>query len=199
MSTVALFHPSFGITAGIRDAERRLRAAGHDVRVVDYYGGERTFTDYDIANAYVNEVGFPTLLQNALDAISDVPDGFIVMGFSNGGGVATYIALHRHVAAVVACSGALPLSMIGAAAWPQGVPAQLHYMVDDPRKIEGAVGSVMASVNAANADAEYIQYPGSGHLFTDPSQHDEYDAAVTERFWRHVLAFCEQHGSWRQK
>lgn len=195
MSVVALFHPSFGVTEGVRDAERRLKAAGHDARVVDYYGGRRTFTDYDVANAYVNEVGFPRLMQNALDAVADLPDGFIAMGFSNGSGIATYIALHRHVAAVVLCSGALPLHFLGAGTWRQGVPAQLHYMVNDPRKLDGSVESVMASVNAADADAEYIQYPGSGHLFTDPSLKDEYDAQATERFWRYVLAFCERHGS----
>ncbi len=194
MSTIALFHPAFGITQGIRDAERRLSAFGHDVRVVDYYGDGRTFNDYDKANDYVSEVGFPTLMQRSLDAVSDLPDHFIVMGFSNGAGMATYIALCRKVAAAVLCSGALPLKMIGADHWPHGVPAQLHYAVNDPRKIEGAVESVMASVNAAGADAEYFQYPGSGHLFTDPSLPEEYDKDAAERFWKHVQAFCEQHG-----
>ncbi len=194
MSTIALFHPSFGITQGIRDAERRLSAAGHEVRVVDYYGDGRTFSDYDAANDYVNGVGFPTLMQRSLDAVSDLPDGFIVMGFSNGAGMATYVALCRKVAAVVLCSGALPLKMLGADHWPQGVPAQLHYTANDPRKMEGSVESVMTSVNAAGADAEYFQYPGSGHLFTDASLPDEYDQDAAERFWKHVQAFCEQHG-----
>ena len=195
MSTIALFHPSFGITQGIRDAERRLSACGHNVRVVDYYGDGRTFNSYDAANDYVNEVGFPTLMQRSLDAVSDLPDHFIVMGFSNGAGMATYIALRRQVAAAVLCSGALPLHMIGADHWPPGVPAQLHYAVNDRRKIEGSVESVMASVNAAGADAEYFQYPGSGHLFTDPSLPEEYDQGAAERLWKRVQAFCQQHGS----
>ena len=141
----------------------------------------------------MNEVGFPVLMSRSLDAVSDLPDGFIAMGFSNGAGMATYVALNRKVAAVVLCSGALPLKMIGANVWPSDVPAQLHYMVNDPRRIDGSVESVMGSVNAAGADAEYIQYPGSGHLFSDPSLKGEYDSAVTVRFWKHVLAFCEQH------
>jgi len=158
--------------------------------VVDYYGDGEAFDDYDIANDYVSRVGFPALMQEALEAVSDLPDGFIAMGFSNGGGMATYAALNRKVASVVLCSGALPLNMMGADGWPEGVPAQLHYTVDDPRKIDGSVESVMRSVNQAGADAEYLQYPGSGHLFTDPSMKNEYDGAVTERFWAHVLRFC---------
>lgn len=190
MSTVALFHPSFGITEGIKDAEKRLKNAGHEVRVVDYYGDGKTFNDYDAANDYVDKVGFPALMQKALAAVADLPDGFVAMGFSNGAGMATYVALNRKVKSVIICSGALPLNMLGAEAWPEGVPAQLHYTVDDPKKMEGAVESVMRSVNQAKADAEYIQYPGSGHLFTDPSLKDEYDEAATERLWLHVLRFC---------
>lgn len=190
MGTIALFHSSLGITEGIMDAEHRLRAAGHQVRVVDYYGYGRTFDDYDSANDYVNKVGFPVLMQKALAAVSDLPEGFIAMGFSNGAGMATYIALNRKVTSVIICSGALPLAMLGADAWPEGVSAQLHYTVDDPKKIEGSVESVMRSVNKAGADAEYFQYPGNGHLFTEPSLKDEYNEAVAERFWSNVLRFC---------
>jgi dienelactone hydrolase len=189
---IALFHPSFGITEGVRDAERRLLAAGHDVYVVDYYKDGKIFNNYEEASDYVNSVGFPTLMKNALDAVANLPDGFIAMGFSNGGGMATYIALQRKVSAAILCSGALPLAMIGADAWPQAVPAQLHYAVNDSRKIAGSVESVMASVNNAGAVAEYIQYPGSGHLFTDTSLKDEYDADSSEYFWKRVLAFCER-------
>ena len=190
MATVALFHPSFGITPGVRDAERRLTEAGHEVRVVDYYGDGSVFHDYDAANEYVNSVGFPALMRRAVDEVHDLPDGFVAMGFSNGAGMATYVALNRRVSAAILCSGALPLENIGANAWPKGVPAQLHRTAGDPRRMKGSVEAVMASVNAAGAMAEYLRYPGSGHLFTDPSLADEYDAAATEAFWVHVLRFC---------
>ncbi len=189
MSTIALFHPSFGITEGIKDAERRLQAAGHDVHVIDYYGDGQTFTDYDVANQYVDKIGFPVLMQRALSGVSDLPDGFIAMGFSNGAGMATYVALNRIVDSVILCSGALPIEMLGAKTWPNGTSAQLHYMLEDPKKVDGSVESVMRSVNQANADAEYLQYPGDGHLFTDSSQKDEYDQATAERLWLHVLRY----------
>jgi dienelactone hydrolase len=193
MSDIALFHPSFGVTPGIDDAARRLRAVGHHVLVVDQYDGRR-FHDYAQADAFVEQIGFPALMRRALDAVAELADGFLAIGFSNGGGMATYVALHRRIAGAVLCSGALPLHLIGADTWPTGVPAQLHAMADDPRKPEGHVDSVMRSVNRAGADAEYFQYPGAGHLFTDPGLPEEHDPDATERLWERVIAFCAKHG-----
>jgi dienelactone hydrolase len=189
MTDVALFHSALGVRRGVTDAAERLRAAGHRVRIVDQYDG-RVFDDYAEAGAFVEAIGFPELMRRAVDAVADLPDGFLAMGFSNGGGMATYVALKRRLAGAILCSGALPLQMIGAEEWPAGVPVQLHCTVGDPRKLEGAVESVMRSVNDAGADAEYVQYPGSGHLFTDQSLPDEYDPAAAGRFWNRVLAFC---------
>lgn len=152
MSQVALYHPSFGVTPGVEDAAARLRAAGHDVLVVDQYDG-RVFTDYDEAGVFVAERGFPALMAQAVDAVAELSDGFFVMGFSNGGGMATYVALQRRIAGAILCSGALPMHLVGGDPWPTGVPAQLHATVDDPRRPAGHVESVMRSVSKAGADA----------------------------------------------
>jgi dienelactone hydrolase len=180
------------VRAGITDAAERLCGAGYRARVVDQYDG-RAFDDYDAAGRFAATLGFPELMRRAVDGVADLPDGFIAMGFSNGGGMATWVALHRPVAGVIACSGALPLDRMGAERWPPGVPVQLHYTVDDPRRLPGSVDSLMRSVNAAGTDAEYAQYPGSGHLFTDRDLPEEFDPDATERFWTRVLAFCAAH------
>ena len=44
-------------------------------------------------------------------------------------------------------------------------------------------------LDEAVAGAEVFDYPGRGHLFTDPSLPDEYDAAAAELLWERVLAF----------
>ena len=103
--------------------------------------------------------------------------------------MATHVACHRPVRRAVLCSGALPLEMIGVDRWPSGVPAQLHYAIDDPFKRDGSVESVLASINVAGAVAEYVQYPGAGHLFTDPSLPTEYDERSAGEFWDRVLRF----------
>jgi dienelactone hydrolase len=189
--TVALFHSVLGVREGIEEAASHLRGSGHSVVVVDQYDG-RTFDDYDQAGAYANSVGFPELMKRALEAVTQLSDGFVAMGFSNGAGMATFVAANRAVSRVVLCSGALPLERIGIQHWPSGVPAQLHYTVRDPFKTAGSVESVMGSVNDAGAAAEYYQYPGDGHLFTDSSRPSEFNASASARLWVHVTRFLDE-------
>lgn len=189
MATIAIFHSALGVRDGVRDAARRLSDAGHDPRIIDYYGDERSFDDLPSATAHVDEVGFPALLQAAVDGVADLPDGFAVLGFSNGSGIAEYIATRRSVTRAVLGSGTLPLSMLGVEAWPARTAAQIHYAADDPFRNDDWLASVIDSVRSSGAPLEvYTEYSGDGHLFTDPTLPD-YDETNTELFWKRVLAF----------
>ncbi len=94
MAEVALFHSVLGVRPGILDAAERLRAAGHEVLVVDQYDG-RVFDNYDEADAFVEAIGFPELMGRAAAAVEALRDGFLAAGFSNGGGMAEYVATGR--------------------------------------------------------------------------------------------------------
>ncbi len=188
MTSIALFHSVLGVRAGIRDAAAVLSAAGHDVRIVDQYDG-RVFDDYPEAGEFAESIGYPNLMQAAVDAVSDLADGFVVAGFSNGGGMAEFVATHRRVAGVLMLSGALALDRMGADHWPVGVPAQIHYTLEDPFRNQAGIDSVIASVRSAGAAIEMFDYRGAGHLFTDTTMAAEYDAAATELLWSRVLAF----------
>jgi dienelactone hydrolase len=192
MTFVALFHSVLGVRAGVEEAAARLRAVGHEVRVVDQYDG-RSFDDYADAAAHVEELGFPALMQASLDATADLPEGFVVAGFSNGAGMAEHVALHRPVGAAVLFSGALPLPFLGADAWPGEVPVQLHYGVSDPKRNQDWVDELLQAVRASGASAEFHEYATAGHLFTDASLPDEFDAEATETLWRHVQDFLERN------
>lgn len=190
MADIALFHSVLGVRPGVQVAAERLRSAGHAVTVVDQYDG-RVFDDYEEAGAHAEAIGYPALMQAALEAVAGLPDGFVAMGFSNGGGMAEFVATQRPVAGAVLVSGTLPLEMLGVDAWPAGVPAQIHYTLDDPNRRQEWVDAVAGAVRAAGAPLEVFDYPGAGHLFTDPSLPAEYDAAATELMWERVLAFCD--------
>lgn len=103
--------------------------------------------------------------------------------------MAEHVALHRRVAGAVLLSGALPLSFLGADAWPGGVPVQLHYADADPFRNETWVEATLADIRRSGARVEFHEYAASGHLFTDESLPDEYDAAATELLWKHVSEF----------
>ena len=189
MADIALFHSVLGVRPGVRDAAERLRAAGHAVTTVDQYDGH-VFDDYDEAAAHAETIGYPTLMQRALDGVSKLPDGFVAAGFSNGGGMAEHVATQRRVAGAVLLSGTLPLEMLGVDAWPAGVPVQIHYTLDDPLRRQEWIDALLAKIEAAAAPVEVFDYPGSGHLFTDASLPTEHDPAAAELLWKRVLAFC---------
>ncbi|QYH36703.1 dienelactone hydrolase family protein [Salinibacterium sp. M195] len=189
MTNIALFHSVLGARPGFHDAAERLRAEGHEVTAVDQYDG-RTFDSYDEASAFAEDIGYPALMAIAAQAVGHLPDGFITAGFSNGGGMAEYVATQRNVAGVLMFSGALDLSMLGVAAWPAGVPAQIHYALDDPFRSQAEIDAVTQLVRAAGASVDVFDYPGAGHLFTDSSLPAEFDAESTELLWSRVLPFC---------
>ncbi len=126
----------------------------------------------------------------AADAVAGLDDGFVAAGFSNGGGMAEFVATQRRVGGVLMLSGTLPLAMLGVDAWPAGVPAQIHYAVDDPFRNQEWLDAVADAVVAAGGGLESFDYPGTGHLFTDASLLAEYDADASALLWERVLSFC---------
>ena len=198
MSTIAIFHSVLGVHQGILDAAELLKEAGHDVHVIDQYNG-RVFDDYTEASSFAESIGYEAYMRSALEAVKDLPDGFICVGFSNGGGVSEYIALNRRVAGVVLCSGVMPLEMLHGVfpaagflekGWPQDTPVQIHYAKDDPFRFRGAVEAFSAHVKEQQGTVEFYEYHGTGHLFTDRSLVNEYNETNTRELWNHVLRFC---------
>lgn len=190
MTTIALFHSVLGVRPGFVDAAEMLRSHGHDVHVVDQYGG-RAFDDYDAAMQFMQQIGFPRLMETAVAATGNLPDGFVPIGFSNGAGMAEYVAGHRRaVSGVVMLAGALDPEQLGIS-WPQGVDGQVHTTVDDPWRDEG-IEATVAAAEAAGGHVEVFDYPGKGHLFADPSKLDEYQPAEAELMWSRVLDFLQR-------
>ena len=195
MTTVALFPSVLGIRAGVLDAAERLRQDGHEVLVVDLYEG-RTFDDYEPAMAFAEEeLGHAELMRRAREAVADLPDGFVSAGFSLGCVMAVHIATQRAVSGVLMIAGALPASAFGAdARWPAGVSAQTHSTLDDPWREQEMIDQAVLEVQAAGGTLEVFDYPGAGHLFTDPSLPAEYDPVGTELLWSRVLPFVRACG-----
>jgi dienelactone hydrolase len=189
MTTVVLFHSVLGVRRGELDAAERLRAEGHEVLVPDLFDG-RVFDDYAAARTFSDALGIDELFGRGLAAVADLPDGFVVGGFSQGSSVAVGVALHRAVSGVLQLSGLNVLEWFGPdAAWPVGVDSQSHQTVDDPFREDEINAQAAHDVEAAGARLELFDYPGRGHLFTDPTLPAEYDPAATALLWTRVLPF----------
>jgi dienelactone hydrolase len=195
MTTVVLFHSVLGVRQGVLDAAERLRQDGHDVLVADLYDG-RTFDDYPPALSFVeNELGREVLMGRALKAVAGLPDGFVSAGFSLGCVMAVYVATQRTVSGVLMVAGAIPVSAFGDhVRWPAGVPAQTHSTVADPWREKEELDQTVADVEAGGGTIEVFDYPGSGHLFSDPTLPAEYDPVATETFWSRALPFVRARG-----
>ena len=189
MTTVVLFHSVLGVRRGELDAAERLRAAGHEVHVPDLLDGG-VFDDYAAARAFSDALGIDELLRRGLAAVADVPDGFVVAGFSQGSSVALGVALHRAVSGVLQLSGLNVLEWFGPdAAWPAGVDSQSHQTADDPFREDEITAQAVRDVETAGGRLELFDYPGRGHLFTDPTLSAEYDPDATALLWTRVLPF----------
>ncbi len=189
MAHIALFHSILGVRPGELDAARRFTEAGHEVRVVDQYDGE-VFDDYEDATQYARTIGYHELVGRALAATLDLPDNFVVVGFSNGAVMAEYVALHRPVSGALLINTAVEVAEVGGQAWPSDVPVQVHHSMEDQWKEPQQILDFVAQVEAAKAAVEVLDYAKGGHVFTDPSKADEYDEAGAELFWQRALEFC---------
>jgi len=191
MATIALFHSVLGVRPGFLEAAEMLRSRGHRVHVIDQYGG-RTFNDYGPAMKFMEGIGMPALMEQALRATADLPDGFVTMGFSNGAGMAECVAGRRRgVLGVVMLGGAIHPKYLDIE-WPAGVGGQVHTTVDDPWREQEGIDGVRAAAERVGGRIEVYDYPGRGHLFADPSKADEYQPAEAELMWSRVLAFLDQ-------
>lgn len=191
MTTIALFPSVLGVRQGITDAAALLGAHGHDVVVLNPAEAPVS-DDYDSAMERADAIGRGELLERLARATADLSGPFVALGFSAGVVLAEALAISRpdEVRGAVLFAGAIPMEYLEAA-WPQGVPVQVHETVDDPFRDEGFAETLAGEVEAAGGRAEVFHYPGSGHLFTDASKIDEYQPEEAALAWERVLAFLD--------
>lgn len=166
MAEVLLFHHALGLTRGVGWFADELRRAGHTVHVPDLYEG-RTFDDLAAGGAHAQEVGFDTLVERGERAAEQLPAGVVYAGFSLGVLPAQKLAQTRPGAlGALLFSACVPVSAFGTA-WPEGVPAQVHGMAEDPYLVDDGDLAAAREFVAGAGDRELFLYPGSSHLFAE--------------------------------
>jgi dienelactone hydrolase len=190
MTTVLLFHHARGQTPGFLAFVDELREAGHTVHAPDLYEG-KTFGTVDEGVANAKQVGFSEIIRRGMEAAQGLPADIVYAGFSLGVMPAQSLTQTRPGAqGAILFHGALPTSEFEAP-WPQGVPLQIHMMDEDPWA--GEDRSAAEALVEQIEGAELFIYPGSGHLFADPSS-DDYDEQAAGLLKERTLAFLERVG-----
>ena len=192
MAEIVLFHHVQGLTAGVRAFTDELRAAGHTLHTPDLFDS-RTFPTLEEGIAYAGTVGFGTILDRGVAMAESLGPDLVYAGFSMGVMPAQKLAQTRAGArGALFFNSCLPVSEFSAA-WPDGVPVQVHGMDADPIFAEeGDLDAAQALVDSTD-QAKLFLYPGSVHLFADSSL-PTFDKAATELLTSRVLAFLAKLG-----
>lgn len=187
MAEVLLFHHAQGLTDGVRELADTLTEAGHTVHLPDLYEG-RVFDDLEAGLAYAKEVGFGAINERGMRAADGLPDGLVYAGFSLGVMPAQELAQTRPGAkGALLFYSCVPTEEFGAA-WPAGVPVQVHAMDADPYFVDGGDLEAARALVASTPDADLFLYPGEGHLFADASLSD-YDEPAATLLMDRVISF----------
>ncbi|MEU9549191.1 dienelactone hydrolase family protein [Streptomyces werraensis] len=187
MAEVVLFHHVQGLTSGVVAFADELRAAGHTVHTPDLFDG-RTFDSLEEGTAYVRQVGFGEVTARGVRAADALPRDVVHAGFSLGVVPAQELAQTRAGArGALLMHACIPVSEFGAA-WPAGVPVQVHAMKDDAFFAEDAEAA--RALVAGSHDAELFLYPGEQHLFADSSL-PSYDPDAAALLTRRAVDFLD--------
>lgn len=191
MTEVVLFHHAQGLTPGVEAFADTLRGAGHVVHTPDLFDGH-TFDSIDLGMAHINDVGFESLVEQAVLAAGAYPAEVVYAGFSFGVVPAQKLAQTRAGArGALLFYSCVATSFFGP--WPAGVPVQIHGMDADPLFVgEGDLDAARALV-ADVEDAELFLYPGDQHYFADSSL-PSYDPVAAALLTRRTLDFLARVG-----
>ena len=190
MAEVLLFHHAQGQTPGFHAFAEELRQAGHTVHTPDLYAG-RTFDTLEAGIAHAKETGFGNLLEAGVRAADALPNELVYAGFSLGVMAAQKLAQTRPGArGALLCYSCIPASEFGAA-WPEGVPVQIHGMDADPIFVDEGDLDAAREIVASTRNAELFLYPGDQHYFADSSL-PSYDPAATALLTKRVLEFLKR-------
>jgi dienelactone hydrolase len=186
MAEVVLFHHALGLTLGVVEFAEKLRGDGHVVHTPDLYDG-RTFETLEEGIGHAEEIGFGEVIDRGTRAVDGLPNELVYAGFSLGVLPAQKLAQTRPGArGALLFYSCVPVSEFGAA-WPAGVPVQVHGMDADPIFVgEGDIDAARALVESTD-QAELFLYPGDQHYFAD-STLPSYDADATALLLERTLA-----------
>jgi len=184
VTTVVIFHSVLGLRLVEQDAAERFRYAGFEVDLPDLYAGKRTESLRE-GFQLMAQIGWPAICQLASEAMHELPESTILVGFSMGAGAIDNLWHQRPESKAV-------LLFHGLADIPRnvrpGLKVQTHVAEADPLVSAEQRALWVESAQTAEVLVEDHSYSDAGHFFTDFNSSD-YNSAASELAWRRALHF----------
>jgi dienelactone hydrolase len=169
-------------------SRRQARPAGWATFVPSRAPEPRVSDEAGPAMDYINGVGFDTLAARAMASVQSLPSHLVYAGFSLAAGYAAALAATRPGArAALLLNGTPGPDALGVSSWPAGVPVQIHSMTGDQWRDNDALARMTDFVRVSGPECEVFDYPGTAHLFADPSLPAQFDPAAADLMWERVL------------
>jgi len=207
---VIVVHEWWGHNAYARKRADMLAKVGYTAFALDMYGAgkladhpddahkfmQATLADINVAEARFNVAKKllqqqPTVEANKIAAI----------GYCFGGGTVLHMArVGMDLAGVVSFHGSLATKMLAQKGYVKAKMLVLNG-ADDPFVTTEQISALKQEMKAADADLEFVNYPGVKHSFTNPEADDfgerfnmplVYDASADKDSWQRMQVFLEQ-------
>lgn len=207
---VLVVHEWWGHNEYVRTRAHMLARLGYTAMALDMYGQGKEASHPDDAQQFMSEVaGNMDLMQQRFTAAEQVlrhhettnPDQIAAIGYCFGGAVVLNMARQgADLEGVASFHGNLATEDPAEARDIQADILVLHG-ADDPFVPEEQIEAFKSEMEAANADYEFIAYPGAVHSFTNPNatvmgeRFDmplAYDESADEQSWEALKQFLDE-------
>ncbi|MDO5061227.1 MAG: dienelactone hydrolase family protein [Actinomycetaceae bacterium] len=193
---VVIYHSVLGIRGSERNLAEVIRKAGFEVVIPDLYEG-KVFADYESAMKHLGTFGEDGLEHKALtifleDQKTNGTRPVIFAGFSNGCNLAQWMSLKTaETIGTILFHGGFPTRMFGFSQWSPKIPVQIYYSKEDPWRLEDQefLQEYLEQLKESGTKVDFYDYPGTGHLFTDPELSNEYNEVATQDAYQRIQEF----------
>lgn len=196
-AAVLVVHENRGLQAYTKDVARRLAVAGFVGLAIDFLAPQGgTPADEDKARSMIGALDLAAATADGVATIDWLADHALlsgkvgVVGFCWGGAMADRLAVQAGDKLRAACAYYGPPPPPADAAKVRA-SLLLHYAGTDDRVNAGAAPWVDA-LNAAGADVQRFDYPGTQHAFHNDTSAARYDAAAAQLSWDRTVAFFRE-------
>ena len=197
---VVVIQEWWGLNDQIKGVAERLASEGFVALAPDLYRGAHASEPDEAAKIMMslNLERATKDLSGAVDFLvthdAVTGDGIGVTGFCMGGGVALWLATLRpdQVKAVVPFYGIIPWEAAQPDYSKLTAAVQGHYAENDDFANPESVRALDAQLKGLGKQAEFFQYPGTEHAFTNEQRPEVYVAEATALAFDRAIAFLHE-------